>query len=323
MPRITLDADPLRVSIDPAQGASITDFSLRGPCDDRFPLLRRAPDPPLDPSLASSFIMAPWTNRIRDARFTFQGHTHALRPNFPDNTAIHGVARDAPWRITDRTPVSARMVYDTRADPSANFPFAFACVFRVELAPDRMTLDLSVTNLDHRPMPAACGHHPFFPRTLFAADEQLELHAVVRGRYPARGCLPTAPAADDDACAALRAGGPLGNPGLDDVFTGFAGRAVLTWPGSRVRLTMDCSPELNHLVVFTPRLPVPGGADFKSASSAQPQPPPPLPWVCVEPCTAANDAFNLAALGWPDTGARTLQPGETLGTRTAFQVDRF
>lgn len=310
MGRITLDAGRLRAGIDPALGCCLTEFSLRGPCDDRYPLMRRAPDP-ATPGQCASFLMAPWTNRVRDARFAFDGAEHRLRPNFPDATAIHGVVRDARWRLTDRSPVSARFVYDARADENANFPFAFGAVFRAELAPEELTLDLTVVNLDERPMPAGCGHHPHFPRALLAADERVELCAPVTGRYPAERRLPTGPAADDDASAALRAGGPLGNPGLDDVFAGFGGRAVITWPQSRVRLTMDCSEAFTHLVVFTPRL-----------DPADPAAPP-LPWFCVEPCTMVNDGFNLAAAGVPGTGVRVLRPGERLDTRVRFRVDEI
>jgi aldose 1-epimerase len=273
--------------------------------------MRRAPDAPIGTGQAASFLMAPWTNRVRDARFRFGGLEHPLRSNFPDGTAIHGVVRDAPWRVTDRTPVSARMVYDSRSDESVNFPFAFASVFRVELSPDALTLELSVTNLDDRPMPAGCGHHPYFPRTLMASGEQLELSAGVRGRYAMEKCLPVGPAADDEICAALRRGGPLGNPGLDDVFAGFDGSAVITWPGSRVRLMMECSEEFEHLVVFTPRL------DPTNASS------PPLPWLCVEPCTMLNDGFNIMAGNGLETGVRVLEPGETLDTRVRWRVERF
>lgn len=308
MDRITLDAGPLRLGLDPALGASLTEFSLRGPCDDRYPLMRRAPGWSTDPAECSSFLMGPWTNRIRDARFTFQNQPHQLRPNFPDGTAIHGVLREAPWRITDRTPVSARLVYDSRAHEAANFPFAFGSVFRAELAPEELTLDLSITNLDDRPMPAGCGHHPYFPRTLMAAGEPVHLTAGVGARYETTNCLPTGPARDDQVCAALRAGGPLGDPNLDDVFAGFDSRAVITWPDSGVRLTMDCSESFNHLVVFTPRLRANG---------------PPLPWFCVEPCTMPNDGFNLMSQGQTDTGVRVLQPGETLQTSVRFRVERL
>ncbi len=308
MNRITLDAGPLRVGLDPSLGACLTEFSLRGPCDDRYPLMRRAPGGDTDPAGCSSFLMGPWTNRVRDARFTFQGRTHRLRPNFADGTAIHGVLRDAPWRITDRTPVSARLVYDSRDHEGVNFPFAFGSVFRVELAPDELVLDLSIVNLDDRPMPAGCGHHPYFPRTLMATGERVRLAAGVGGRYEAVNCLPTGPAKDDAVCAALREGGPLGDPDLDDVFSGFDGRAVITWPDSRVRLTMDCSEVFGHLVVFTPRVRE-GGA--------------PLPWFCVEPCTMPNDGFNLMHGGQADTGVRVLGAGESLETRVRLRVEWF
>ncbi|RMH23850.1 MAG: hypothetical protein D6692_14645 [Planctomycetota bacterium] len=311
MPRITLDAAPLRLTIDPELGASITDFSIEGPCGDRYPLMRRAPDQPTEPGQCASFVMAPWTNRIEHAAFDFAGTHHRLRANFPDGTAIHGVARDAPWRITDRTPVSARLVYDSRAHESANFPFVFACVQRFELAPDHLEVELSVTNLDDRPMPAALGHHPFFPRVLFAAKEEALLHAPVAGRYPADRCLPTAHAAPDEHCARLSTNAPVGNHGLDDVFAGFAGRATITWPGSGVRLTMDCSDALDHLVVFTPRL-----------DPADPAAPP-LPWFCVEPCSAVNNAFNLAARGWAHTGTRTLEPAQTLAATVFYHIERL
>jgi aldose 1-epimerase len=306
-----MDAGPLRAAIDPALGATLTEFSIAGPCDDRYPIMRRAPAGPTDPAQGASFLMGPWTNRIRDARFRFNNHTHQLKPNFPDGTAIHGVLRDAPWRITDRSPVSARMVYDSRADETANFPFALGAVLRAELAPAELTLDLSITNLDDRPMPAGCGHHPYFPRTLMAAGEQVHLQAGVNARYPLTDCLPTGPAADDDTCRRLREGAPLGNPNLDAVFAGFDGRAVVTWPDSRVRLTIDCSPAFTHLVVFTPRL--------------RPEDPdsPPLPWFCVEPCTMANDGFNGAADGAPGTGVVTLESGQTLDTTVRFHVERL
>lgn len=315
MPRITLDAAPLRLTIDPALGAAITDFSIQGPCDDRYPLMRRAPSAPTTSGQASSFVMAPWTNRLESARLHFKGETHQLRPNFFDGTAIHGVARDAPWRITDRTPVSARLVYDSRAHEAANFPFATACVQRFELAPDHLRVDLSVTNLDDRPMPASCGHHPYFPRALFVAHEQAHLQADVAARYPCKNCIPTAPPADDAHSQRLRAGAPVGNHNLDDVFAGFNRRAAITWPDSRVRLTIDCSEALGHLVVFTPRFV--GGPGFPPVDQA-----PPLPWFCVEPCTAVNNAANLAEKGWPNTGLRTLEPGETLSTTVHYHIER-
>lgn len=312
MTTIILDAHPLRAAIDPALGASITDLAIAGPniATDHTPLLRRSMPGVGDPGQTASFVMAPWTNRIKDARFEFQGTPHQLRVNFPDNTAIHGVARDAPWRITDRTPVSARLVYDSRADESANFPFPFACTQRFELAPDHLSVELSVTNLSDAPMPAAVGHHPQFNRHLFSATEEPTLRVEVASRYPCEGCLPTGLPEDDEHSRRLREGAPVGNHNLDDVFAGFSGRAVITYPDSRVRVTLDCSEAFTHAVIYTPR------ANDRADS-------PPRPWFCVEPCTAVNNAFNLMNQGHPATGVRVLEPGQTLDTSMRYHVERF
>lgn len=307
---ITLDAHPLRASIDPDRGGSITDFSIAGPCDIHAPILRPTPPGNGGPGQTASFVMAPWTNRIEAAAFAFQGTRHTLSPNFPDGTAIHGVARDAPWRITDRTPVSARLVYDSRADESANFPFAFACVQRFELAPDHLCVELNLTNLDDRPMPAALGHHPHFQRQLFSANEDAFLTANVAGRYPCNNQLPTGACSDDDHARRLRAGAPVGNHNLDDVFAGFTGKATMTYPESGIRVTIDTSEAFGHLVVFTPR-----ASDAPDA--------PPLPWFCVEPCTAVNNAFNLLDRGSPTTGTRILDPGQTLDTSIRYRVQHL
>ncbi|MEZ6319031.1 MAG: hypothetical protein R3B49_09815 [Phycisphaerales bacterium] len=302
MPRITFHAGRLHAEIDTSFGACLTDFSIDGPFNDRYPILRRAAADLDHPGRSASFPLAPWTNRIAGAAFSFAGQSHTLRPNFPDGTAIHGDTFGRAWRITDRTPVSARLVFDSRAHADINFPFPFACVHRFELSPQDLRVDLSVTNVGEVDMPAGCGMHPHFCRRLFCEADAVEVRAPVSGRYPADACIPTGPAQPDDACAKLSAGGPLGDPALDDCFAGFGGRAEITWPASGVRVSMDCSPELSHLVVFTPR-------NDRG----------PMPWFCVEPVTMANDAFNLETRGIA-AGVRTLAPGETLATSVTFHV---
>lgn len=333
---IILDAHPLRVTIDPALGASITDFSIAGPPTDtqsdtdHTPILRRTTPGTTDPGQTASFVMAPWTNRIQAARFNFQGTQHQLRPNFPDATAIHGVARDAPWRITDRTPISARVVYDSRADENANYPFPFACVQRFELAPDYLNVELSVTNLGDTPMPAALGHHPHFNRHLFSATEEPIIKIDVASRYPCDDCIPTGLPENDEHCERLRAGAQVGNHNLDDVFAGFNGRATITYPDSNIRLTLDGADIFTHLVVFTPRAPhrsspaSGGGGGTQSVTEGVPfdhTPPPPRPWFCIEPCTAVNNAFNMMDQGNPATGTRILDPGQTLESSMRYHVE--
>jgi hypothetical protein len=70
----------------------------------------------------------------------------------------------------------------------------------------------------------------------------------------------------------------------------WAGTAGRSWPGPSGRCSSP-SPPRPPCLVYTP---------------------PGQPFFCVEPVSHVTDAFNLAAAGQPDTGMRTLQPGEGL-----------
>ena len=294
---LLLELENLRLAISPSAGASITALEIRDPNGRWADVLRRMPIDADDPSAAGSFLMLPWTNRVKDASFSFEGSAYPLIPNHSDATAIHGVGRDHAWSIIDRSPITARLIY--KHDPDAIFPFAFGGVARYEIAPDRVEIDLSVTNLDERSFPAGCGHHPYFHRHLHSDADDVQIAMPVEGRYTCTACIPTGVIEDDEACALLRAGDALGNPGLDDVFTGFGGACVLEWPASGIRCTMSCTDELGHVVVYTPRAPD-GSADE---------------YFCIEPVTMVNDGFNMHAREEPGTGVRVLAPGETLRTR--------
>ena len=56
----------------------------------------------------ANYLLIPWSNRIRDARFVFRGVTHQLRVNFPDGTAMHGTAKDFPWEVLVAHPTHSR-----------------------------------------------------------------------------------------------------------------------------------------------------------------------------------------------------------------------
>ncbi len=306
MPSFSIETDSLRAVIDPDMGASLMDLSIWSPQDRWSPVMRRASGESCPPGETAMFLMAPWSNRVAGASFRFRGRTHALQPNFGDGTAIHGDASARPWRLTDRTPVSATLLLDSREHEGVNFPWSFGAQARYEVTPETLEIDLSVTNLDREAMPAGLGLHPFFRRRLWADADEVRVLAPVGGRYPCVNQIPSGPAAGDGVSNALRELAPLDNPGLDDVFNAFSGEAIIEWPASGVRLTMSCSESLDHLVVFTPQDEA-GGA---------------LSWFCVEPTSMVNDGFNLMERGQAGTGVRVLEPGQTLESRVRMRLER-
>jgi len=299
MTPIELVNDTVRVVVDPSKGCRIDALEIRGPGGTWHGVLRSGTDG------VGSFVMVPWANRIKDASFGFDNQTLQLSPNHPDGTAIHGVGRDHAWVIGDRSPFTARFAFDSRLAEGVNFPFEFGAVMRVEIGAGTVEIDLDLTNLGSVPMPGGAGHHPYFMRVLWDEGDELKVRADVGGRYPCDGQIPTGAMTDDEVCKGLRSGGAVGDPGLDDVFGGFGGRAELEWDKSGVRCVMECSETLGHLVVFTPR-------DAGGIA--------PLPWVCIEPMSMVNDGFNSSAEN-TETGVLVLEPGETLQTRTQLSFE--
>lgn len=304
---LTLEAGRLLARVRPDLGGGVSEFSVLGPDGTAWPLLRRAaPDAGHFNELAC-YTLAPWSNRIAGAAFGFGGRAHRLRPDWPDGTAIHGAVKDLPWRVVDRTPVSARLRFDGREGEGVNFPFPFACEARYELDGGGLTIGVRIVNTGAGSMPAGCGFHPFFVRRLWDERDRVEVRLPVSGRYPTEGMIPTGAAEDDAVARGLRRGGALeevaGGAELDDVFAGFAGPAEVRWPASGVRALIDHSENLGHAVVYSARR----GGEW-------------LPWFCVEPVSMVNDGFNLQARGEPGTGVRVLEPGGAMDARFRLAV---
>lgn len=303
---LTLAAGPLRLAITPDLGAGIADFSLLGPSNGYYPMMRRAAPGETNSSLLSSFMMAPWVNRIGGATFTFQGHEYRLVANTKDGMAQHGDVRKRPWRVESATPTQATLTFDSRDHADSNWPWAYGCRVRYAIDQRGFDIELDVSNHDSAPMPAGCGHHPYFARRLFNDLDRLHIQAPVAARYPlVKGCA-TAEPTPDRLTAYLAELRPVPETHVDDVFAGFTGSALLRWDASGVTLRMTASSNMSHLVVFAPHI--------EGRNQA------PLPFIAVEPQTQVNDALNLAAKGYAGTGTVILAPGESLNTRVRFEL---
>lgn len=307
MATIRIENEHLRLEVAPDSGASVVGLEARVG-DLWVPVLRETPPQAVeerDTSLMACFLLAPWSNRIADARFVFRGVNHQLRPNTPEGYAIHGDVRKRPWRTEAVSPAEASFIFDSRDFPDAraggtaaepvNFPFPFAC--RLVYALEDSTLVVSATLSSHarEPMPAGLGFHPYYRRTLLDDTEQVEIEARVARVYeelvPTRPAVPVPPELDFSRKR------PLGDRDLDVCFAGWDGRATISWPRSGVRASVRCEPPLDHLILFAP---------------------PGKPFFALEPVSHSNNGFNLAALGDPDSGVRVLGPGDQL--RAVFRL---
>lgn len=231
-------------------------------------------------SFAGAFFMAPWTNRLDGGRLPVGGTVYRLPINRPiDDTAIHGLVRDAAWEVQEAAP--ARAVLTQAGDAAAvGVPWRWQARLEVELDAAGLAIALTLTNRGDTPFPFGCGWHPFFLRP---AGTRLRFAATTRFARDAR-TLPIAA----QPCGGLD-GDESAYEGLDTHFAGWDGIAEILRPDLALRLVAR-GAWAGNLQVFAP-----------AGSSI----------LCVEPVSHVPDAPNR-----PDFARfgplALLAPGESL-----------
>lgn len=294
---IRLQAGPFAVELCPEIGGSIARFTGWGQ-----DLLRPASDADLasrEPRQMGCYMLIPFSNRVRDARFTFEGRTYQLARNFPPEPhAIHGNAWHRAWSVEAASETTARLVleHDPARDGADAWPFGYRATLDFDLSADGLEVRPKLDNFEDR-MPAGFGLHPFFPLStvtrlsarlagvwLNGEDKLPANHVVVPPEWDFRSPAPVAPLS------------------VDNCFTGWAGAAGVEWPDRGLRMEIEASAEFGNLVIFVPR-----AHDY----------------FCVEPVSNVNDGFNLAAAGVQNTGVIVLEPGDALSGVVRFRPQRL
>ncbi len=248
-----------------------------------------------DPELGL-FMLAPWSNRIVDGSFPFEGKRHQLRINFPDHTAIHGDVRSRPWNVKAAESKFEAML-DSRKFSDFNYPFALVFEHSVELLKQKLRVSLFIKNVDQSSVPVGLGFHPYFHRRLTEKDSDVMLILPAEKVSPDEKCIPTAPPVPVSGPADLRREQFLGNPNLDHCYTELTKQEVrLIYPGTKIEARLTLDPVYSHVIIYAPINDEGRPRDYFS----------------VEPVTHVNNGFNLHAKGWKNTGVKVLKPGERL-----------
>ena len=213
----------------------------------------------------ASFPLVPFSNRIGNGTFEWDGNFITLARNFPPEPhAIHGVGFSCPWRCTARTSDSALLTLIHQ--PDAGWPWAFEAQQRITIAQRELKLDLMAVNLAPRAVPLAFGHHPYFPK----AGAHLSFHArdvwlVGDDGLPSERVKPF---------GKFDFSQPTSVEGIevDHCFSGWTGPARVEWPDKPWALEICASPALPSAVVF-----IRNGDDG----------------FCFEPVPHINNALNL------------------------------
>lgn len=264
-----LTAGTTVLGIDESFGARVASLRVRGDgAGEPVELAGRYQD---SPHGWGAFPMAPWAGRVRGGVMTWRGTEHRLPVPKPPH-AIHGTVARVPWAVLETEPaarggIAAGAVLSAGLGP--DWPWPGHALLRYELLEDSLTTVLEV-HADAEEMPAWCGMHPWFPRTLRGQRVRMDLAGRALLASEEEG-IPTAREVPLPA-------GPPEDQGLNDTVAGVRWPAVLTWPGVA---RLEVSADSGWAVVFTVR---------EEA-------------VCVEPQTAPPDATALGLEGVAAPGA--------------------
>ncbi len=290
---LRLAAGDSTVTLLPALGGAIASFTI-GAQD----VLRPKPREALaagNVRATACYPLVPYSNRIAAAMLHLpDGTRHALAENFGDHPhAIHGVGWQRAWDVAHAEAARALLCFEHRpvGEGARAWPFAFSATQAFALAADgdRVTLDVSLA--------IESTEHPFFPR-----DDATRLGFRATGVWETDDTgLPTRHVAVDGRWR-FEPSRALAGVTLDNVFTGWDGRATLGRRRQGLTVSIEADTALACLVVY-----VPTGRDF----------------LAVEPVTHVTDAFNRMARGETGTGTRTLDPGAAYSCRMRVTCARM
>ena len=274
----------LRCQLLPEVGGCVAGLWL-----DRHPVLRSKPASELHTAhSAGSYPLVPFSNRIGQGQFNWNGRTYTLPANFaPEPHAIHGVGWARAWDVESASDSRAVLVYHHAAD--AAWPFAFESRQVFTLTQDALEMQMHITNRADQPAPVGLGWHPYFVKSAhshirFAARQRWDMGSdmLPTQSHPHTGL--------DTNCTTLD---------VDHCFSGWDGALEFSEGPLRLRIHSD----LNHLVVFTT---------------------PARDSIAIEPVSHVNNALALAQQTGqsPQTlGLRVLQPGESFGANMRIHVE--
>lgn len=112
------------------------------------------------PAQGRGIVLAPWPNRVRGARWSWNEQEQLLDVTDPSyGAASHGLLRNTAYRLVERSAAAVELA--AFIPPQHGWPFSLHTRVRYALAEDGITVTHSVDNLTEGPAVWAVGAHPY------------------------------------------------------------------------------------------------------------------------------------------------------------------
>jgi aldose 1-epimerase len=303
---LTLENDAWQVGLLPATGGSVAFGRIADPAAETGWVDLFRPTDPADYGMVdktASYVLAPWSNRIRSGLLRFAGGQYQLTRSFHDGTAIHGAARAYPWRVVEADGTRVVLGFDSADNYGVNFPWQFTVEVTYALDGPRFATSTRVTNTDAEPFPAGFGHHPYFERGLRGMVDEVRLEIPCKQQFELTHNMASAPAVPITESLDFTVARPLGSRFIDENLTGrIPGMPTrLIYPLSDHCVSLYADDIYQNVVVYVPQE---GTTHY-----------------AVEPVTNANDGFGMLEDGIEGSGVVVLQPGESTSGTYYLEVE--
>ncbi len=275
---VQLQSNDWMVDIDP-RGGAVRNAQWRG-----LDILRpyREDWDAFPPVCNASFPLVPYSNRIGEGRFVFEGGDYTVPSYRPgDRHGLHGVGWRAPWLIEE---LREGFVCLTYRHDGPDWPWTFEVEQRIEIAGDQLVFTMRFLNTDNRSQPVGLGFHPYFPR-----DDNTRLMFASRAVWDGKIAGVSERLVDLPERWRFETGRALTDEQIDHCFTGWSGPARIDWPNTGLSVEVASDQALDHVVVFTPT-----GE----------------PYLCFEPVSHMSNAIHHLE-SRTDTGLNVLRTNES------------
>jgi aldose 1-epimerase len=298
MSEITISNELLKTVIDPDYGAAVKALYLNKDGNE----IEIMPDCLKDNSSldASSFLMLPYSNRIENGKFTFDGKEYRLKN--AEKHSIHGDTRKRKWSYSQ--PSQDRIVcsFDSTDFDDINWPWPFSAEVDYSLSGNTFTSNITLKNKGNTSMPAGFGWHPYYNRSLTQENEPVFIQFETAGVYPDinNNCIPSGnPEKPSEKLDFSKEKQLDPKVHIDNCYQGYDGKGYIAWPNSGIKASYECSSECTHVIFYNP-----------DAST-----------FAFEPATNANNGVNHFEDKDFKCGTVSLNPGEVLSASFSIIVD--
>lgn len=295
MEEIILSNEVIRIGVLPELGGVLSFFKYKKD-GSNIDILRpmNIVKEKLNSNNSALFPMLPYCGRIRGGSFTYWGILRKVPKNqIGIIDPLHGDGWKSIWQILKKTDSSITLVMN-HDKKDIGFPFSYSAELTYELFNSNLTIRMTVKNPTPLPMPCGLGVHPFFIKD---KDVCLNFKSQVVWSNESDPIFDE-PYATPTAWN-FNGGKPLNNAVFDTCFGGFEEQAQITYPTKDITIDITTTDIFHHVVLYAPK-----NKDF----------------FCLEPCSNASNAFNLAADGVIGTGIRSIGPNQEISGQITFKI---